>query len=67
MPAAREHARTLHALNKALFAEPNPAPAKALLASMGLIETDMLRLPMLPVSEATRTRLRVDAEALGLL
>ncbi len=67
MPAAREHARTLHALNKALFSEPNPAPTKALLAMMGLIESDALRLPMVPVTDATRETLRTVASDLQLL
>ncbi len=67
MPAAREHARTLHTLNKALFAEPNPAPAKALLAIMGLIKTDTLRLPMIPVTDATREKLHGIASELGLI
>jgi 4-hydroxy-tetrahydrodipicolinate synthase len=65
--AAREFAQQLHALNTALFAEPNPAPAKAVLAMMGLIEADALRLPMMPVSEATRARLHSVASDLGLL
>ena len=67
IPAAREHARMLHALNKALFAEPNPAPTKALLAMMGLIETDTLRLPMVPVTDTTRETLRTVANELGLI
>jgi 4-hydroxy-tetrahydrodipicolinate synthase len=36
-----------------LFAEPNPAPVKAMLAMQGLIG-DALRLPMMPVSAANR-------------
>ena len=61
MPTAREPARKLHALNKALFAEPNPAPTKALLAMMGLVQSDTLRLPMVPVTNATREALRTVA------
>ena len=63
---ARQDARTLHLLNQALFVEPNPAPTKALLAMMGLIEGDTLRLPMIPASDATRSKLRKIAETLGL-
>ncbi len=66
MLTAREQARTLHALNKALFAEPNPAPTKALLTMLGLIETDTLRLPMVPITDATGTMLRTIAGELGL-
>ncbi|MGI4755856.1 MAG: 4-hydroxy-tetrahydrodipicolinate synthase [Janthinobacterium lividum] len=64
--AAQEHVRKLHSLMQALFIEPNPAPAKALLAMMGAIEGDTLRLPMLPVSEATRETLRKAAQACGV-
>ena len=67
MPAACTQARALHTLNTALFAEPNPAPVKGLLAMMGAIESDTLRLPMLPVSDNTRAKLRAAAEPLGLL
>ncbi len=67
MPAAQERARALHTLMHTLFAEPNPAPVKALLAMMGQIETDTLRLPMLPISDNTRTRLQHAAKPLGLL
>ena len=62
--AARDAAKALHALNTVLFAEPNPAPAKALLAMMGVIEGDTLRLPMIPVSDATREKLRATAASL---
>lgn len=65
--AARDGARRLHGLMKTLFIEPNPAPIKAVLAMMGAIEGDALRLPMLPVSEETRAKLRAAAEPLGLL
>ena len=65
--AAREFAQQLHALNTALFAEPNPAPTKAVLAAIGVIEGDTLRLPMIPVSDATREKLRAVASDLGLL
>ncbi|SEC37675.1 4-hydroxy-tetrahydrodipicolinate synthase [Terriglobus roseus] len=65
--AAREFAKELHAVNNALFSEPNPAPAKAVLAMMDLIEGDTLRLPMLPVSDATREKLRAVATDLGLM
>lgn len=65
--AAREFAQQLHALNTALFSEPNPAPTKAVLLAMGLIECDALRLPMMPVSDATREKLHTVASDLGLL
>ena len=65
--AAREAAKLLHGLTTVLFAEPNPAPTKALLAMMGVIADDALRLPMIPVTETTREKLRAVAGPLGLL
>ncbi len=66
LPAARELARRLHPLMKTLFTEPNPSPAKAALAMMRVIEGDTLRLPMIPVADATRKTLRSEALELGL-
>lgn len=40
---------------RASFYESNPAPIKAVMAEMGLIE-EVVRLPLAPVSEATRQR-----------
>ncbi len=51
-------------LMDALFAETNPAPAKAALAMMGLIG-DVLRLPLVSVEDATRERLRTCLDELG--
>jgi 4-hydroxy-tetrahydrodipicolinate synthase len=65
--AASKAAKQVHALNTVLFAEPNPAPAKALLADMKIIASDTLRLPMIPVGEKTRELLRTTAAALHLL
>lgn len=64
---AEAEAKHVEELNSVLFAEPNPAPAKALLAEMKLIAGDTLRLPMLTVGEGTRTRLREAALTLNLL
>jgi 4-hydroxy-tetrahydrodipicolinate synthase len=66
MHAARKHARKLHPLMKILFVEPNPAPTKAMLAIVGLIAGDTLRLPMVPVSDDTRDKLRAVAADLHL-
>jgi 4-hydroxy-tetrahydrodipicolinate synthase len=66
MHAARKHMRALHPLMKILFVEPNPAPTKAMLAMMGVIAGDTLRLPMVPVSDDTRDKLRAVAADLGL-
>jgi 4-hydroxy-tetrahydrodipicolinate synthase len=51
----------------ALFYETNPAPVKAALAMMGKIESEEVRLPLAPMSEANRERLRRDLQAYGLL
>lgn len=64
---AEAEAKYVEDLNSVLFAEPNPAPAKALLAKMKLIAGDTLRLPMVPVSDDTRVKLRNAASTLQLL
>jgi 4-hydroxy-tetrahydrodipicolinate synthase len=51
---------------QALFCEPNPSPAKAALALMGRCE-DSLRLPMIPVTSATRQKLQGLMVEAGLL
>ncbi|NPT35875.1 4-hydroxy-tetrahydrodipicolinate synthase [Paraburkholderia xenovorans] len=48
-------------LIQTLFAEPNPAPVKALLAAQGLIR-DELRMPMTRAGDALRERLAALAE-----
>src|ERR1035441_10203409 len=54
------------ALMKAHFSEPSPAPVKAVLALMGRIE-ERLRLPMVPVTAATRQKLEAMLGKLELL
>lgn len=51
--AAQMDAR-LKPLFKALFVEPNPIPAKAAMAQLGLMENN-LRLPLVPATEETET------------
>lgn len=62
-------ARALHrkyfALMQANFWETSPGPVKAVLAMMGKLE-ECYRLPMTPVSAATRTRLESLVRDLGL-
>jgi len=53
-------------LMQAHFAEPSPAPVKAVLALMARCE-ESLRLPMVPVSEALRQKLKVLLGELGLV
>jgi 4-hydroxy-tetrahydrodipicolinate synthase len=55
-PAKGLHYKLLEGIDL-LFAENNPAGVKAFLAEQGLIE-NVLRLPVLPVTDATQTRIR---------
>ncbi len=63
-------ARTLHyrllPLMEANFIESNPGPVKAALALMDLLD-ESYRLPLVPVQEKTRARLREVLEELGLV
>jgi 4-hydroxy-tetrahydrodipicolinate synthase len=65
-----ERARTLQysllPLMEVNFIESSPGPVKAALAMMGLIEEN-LRLPLVPVSEQSRERVREVLVELGLI
>jgi 4-hydroxy-tetrahydrodipicolinate synthase len=65
-----DDARKLHyrllPLMEANFIESSPGPVKAGMALMGLLEEN-LRLPLVPVQEKTRARLREVLTELGLL
>ncbi len=63
---ARRINRQFFRLMQAHFWEPSPAPVKAVLAILGKGE-DVLRLPMVPVSEVTRRKLERMVGELGLL
>jgi 4-hydroxy-tetrahydrodipicolinate synthase len=66
MDTARQiHYRYLD-LMRVNFVTTSPAPVKAAMAEMGLI-TDALRMPMLPLDEANRARVRSVLEELDLL
>jgi 4-hydroxy-tetrahydrodipicolinate synthase len=64
-----QNARTWHyrllPLMDANFLETNPAPAKAALEAMGRIQ-NVLRLPLLPVSESTAAALRAAMRVAGM-
>ena len=60
--AAQMHAQLLP-LFKALFVEPNPIPAKAAMAQLGLMENS-LRLPLVPATEEAEALLRKTLDAL---
>ena len=53
-------------LFKDLFIESNPAPVKAALAMMGMME-DEFRLPLVPITSASREKLRRTMRACGIL
>ena len=65
-PTARRLNHAYFPLLLANFIEPSPGPVKALLAMMGRIH-ETYRLPMMPVTTATRDRLHSLASRLGLL
>ena len=64
--AARRSNRQYFRLVQALFTEPSPAPIKAVLALLGR-GNETLRLPMVPVTGATRRKLERILGELGLL
>ncbi len=65
-----ERARALHyrllPLMDVNFIESSPGPVKAALAMMGLLEEEF-RLPLVPVEEKSRARVREVLMELGLL
>ena len=64
-----EGARELHyrllPLMEANFIESNPGPVKAAMAALGLMG-EHFRLPLVPVNESTRARMRSLVAELGL-
>lgn len=66
-----EEARKLHykllPLCNAMFIETNPAPAKEALYIMGLLPSSELRLPLVPLKESSREKLRSVLTEYGLL
>lgn len=62
--ARRIHDR-LFPLHRALFVEPNPAPVKAALATMGKI-TDGVRLPLVAMTAPSREKLCATLKLLGI-
>jgi len=66
LAAARRLNYQLLPLVRALFLETNPIPVKAALSMMGYCR-DELRLPLLPMTEAPRAKLRSVMQQLGLI
>jgi 4-hydroxy-tetrahydrodipicolinate synthase len=65
-PAARDLNKRHFALMQAHFIEPSPSPIKAVLALLGRC-SETLRLPMVPVTPETRTKLESILRSLDLL
>lgn len=63
--AARDRQIALMPLIRALFSQVSPIPVKAALSMMGLCE-DALRLPLTPMEEPHRSRLRETLLRMGL-
>ena len=65
LKARRLHYK-LYPLFKSLFIETNPAPVKTVMSLMGMIEEE-IRLPLVPVKDDTRAKLKTLVEEYGLL
>src|SRR5690606_4692962 len=64
MQSARDWNSKLQEMHRALFVEPNPAPLKWILARHGKLK-NMLRLPLVPLSEIYEPRLVQLLEEIG--
>ena len=64
--ARRIHDRWLPLFFANFVGGPNPVPVKAALALMGLLEADVVRLPLLPLTPASRADLLGTLRGLGL-
>ena len=62
---ARRLNRRWYPLFQANFVEPSPGPVKAVLAMQGRLH-ETFRLPIVPVTDGTRERLRALAQELGI-
>ena len=66
MPSARQNQLAMLDLIQALFLQVNPIPVKAALSMMGLIH-DSLRLPLTPLEEPCREKLRLALKKMKLI
>ena len=65
--ARRTHERWLPLFLGNFRGGPNPVPAKAALALMGLLDSDAVRAPLLPLEADARAAMAVTLRSLGLL
>lgn len=65
--AARVTFLKYYPLFKAIFLEPNPVPIKYALKQAGIITSDEVRLPLSPLTDATRSALDPILAELGLI
>src|SRR4249920_288869 len=65
--ARRSHERWLPLFLGNFRGGPNPVPAKAALMLMGLLDTDMVRAPLLPLDPDGRAAMAVTLRSLGLV
>jgi 4-hydroxy-tetrahydrodipicolinate synthase len=65
--ARRTHERWLPLFQGNFRGGPNPVPAKAALTLMGLLDSDMVRAPLLPIDPDGRAAMAVTLRGLGLL
>jgi 4-hydroxy-tetrahydrodipicolinate synthase len=65
--ARRIHERWLPLFQANFRGGPNPVPAKAALALMGLLDTDAVRAPLLPIDPDGRAAMVTTLRSLGLL
>jgi 4-hydroxy-tetrahydrodipicolinate synthase len=57
----------LRPIYEATVVTANPIPVKAALQMLGILETDAMRLPMVPATEEQRQAIRPALEAAGIL
>jgi 4-hydroxy-tetrahydrodipicolinate synthase len=65
--ARRIHERWLPLFQGNFRGGPNPVPAKAALVLMGLLDTDMVRAPLLPLDQDGRAAMAATLRELGLI
>ncbi|PVZ83876.1 4-hydroxy-tetrahydrodipicolinate synthase [Serratia sp. S1B] len=64
---ARRLNQRLMPLHQDLFVEPNPIPVKWACKALGLMATDTMRLPMIPLTDAARPVVERALKSAGLL